>query len=171
MVNELIILGILHDKRMSGYDIKKLCETKFIHYSDVNTSSIYFSLKKLERQKLIEGKNVSGGHMIKKVFTITGAGKKELKESLVLHLSKSRFPKDSFNAGMSFANVLDKKTLKDLLLKRVGHFQKNLKTMREVKKRNLKRSVQYSLLFERGIMHMKTEIKWAKLAIKRLEKN
>jgi len=170
MVNELIILGIVYETPKTGYDIKKICETQFMHYSDVNTSSIYFSLKKLEKEKLIGGKNLKEGHLIKKVFTITTKGKEEFKRTLIEHISSKQFPKDSFNVGMSFANIIDKKTLKELLLKRLDNFEKSLKKMSSVRKEHSKKlPPHYELLFSRGEMHMKTEIKWLKWSIKQVE--
>lgn len=162
MTNELIILGLLYEKAMSGYDIKKICENKFIHYSDVNTSSIYFSLKKLEKEKFIAGKEFKEGHMIKTVFTITSKGKKRCDELIKESMSKKAFPKDEFNVGLSFASNIDKKELIQILSMRKDSFEKGLIMMSNAQKvcKNSKLSKNDNFLFDRGIMHMKTEIKW-----------
>lgn len=168
MTNELIILGLLYENAMSGYDIKKICEEKFTHYSDVNTSSIYFSLKKLEKLGFIIGKDVKEGHMIKKVFTITTKGKNKCNDLIKESLSIPAFPKDEFNVGLSFANHINKKELIEILNKRKDSFKKGIIMMENARKTctNSKLSDNNNMLFERGIMHMKTEIIWLEKMIK-----
>jgi len=171
LTNELIILGVLHNKPMTGYDIKKICEEQFMHYSDVNTSSIYLSLKNLEKEGFLISKSIQEGHMIKNVYSITSKGRKELKNHLIEKLSKSSFPKDNFNVGLSFSNTIQKKEFLEILKKRKEAFLKSLDIMKKVKNKYLKQKKvgeNYEILFERGIMHMNTEIDWILWAEKKL---
>jgi len=52
----------------SGYEMKKICHEQFTHYTDINLSSIYSTLKGLEKNAMIkrqgrprreDGENVS----------------------------------------------------------------------------------------------------------------
>ncbi|RKY44537.1 MAG: PadR family transcriptional regulator, partial [Candidatus Omnitrophota bacterium] len=48
MIQKLVILGLLKNKPSSGYDIKKFIEKDLKIFTDLDTHSIYYPLKKME---------------------------------------------------------------------------------------------------------------------------
>lgn len=74
---KIIVLKILNEKSLSGYDLVKEIHTSTQHWKP-SFGSIYPLLKDLHTKKLVTI-NVIGR---KKVYSITSAGKKKLKEIL-----------------------------------------------------------------------------------------
>jgi DNA-binding PadR family transcriptional regulator len=78
MIQKLIILGLLKEHRSSGYDIKKFIEKKLGAFSQLDTQSIYYPLKKMEREGLIKKSELEGQtHLKKYMYSLTAKGEKE----------------------------------------------------------------------------------------------
>ncbi len=170
MTTELILLGMLHEKPLTGYEMKKICQEQFMHYTDINLSSIYSTLKRLEREERIKGKTVQGERMEKNVFTITDSGKEQFKILLEKHLSDISLHGFGFNAALTFIKHTDKKHLLDLLEKRKEIFLTYLDKITCVKEEKCSEKMQkHKILFDRGIAHVKAEISWIKQAIEELK--
>jgi DNA-binding PadR family transcriptional regulator len=109
MVQKLIILGILKDEPSSGYDIKKFIGKKLEIFSELNTQSIYYPLKKMEREGLIKRKGLRGKKHLKYIYYITPKGEREFnnlcKEALI---SKKR-PFIDIDIPLYFLPALEKK--------------------------------------------------------------
>ena len=55
--NELVVLGLLSEKPMYGYQLYQEIERREMeHWAQVNLASIYNTLNRLQKDKLIEGK-------------------------------------------------------------------------------------------------------------------
>jgi DNA-binding PadR family transcriptional regulator len=82
MVNtDLIILGMIYLMPSHGYQLKKNIKESFGNpYFKLNNNVLYPTLAKMEQECLIEGKEMPGEKMNKKVYRITEKGKKELLE-------------------------------------------------------------------------------------------
>jgi len=166
MTTELILLGLLNGKPMTGYEMKKVCKNQFLNYTDINTSSIYTTLKRFEKATLIKGKTVQGERLEKNIFTITDLGKKYFIEILEQELRESSMTGSGFNAALTFAEHMDKKKLKLILEERKKifqtYFEKIISMHDECKDKK-------KILFDRGISHVKAEISWIKQAIEELK--
>ena len=84
-MTRLLVLGLLDDHPMSGYDIQqKISGADAERWGGVLVGSIYHALNKLEQEKHIELSGVEQtGHRQKAVYKITNQGKEHLR-SLVL---------------------------------------------------------------------------------------
>ncbi len=82
MVNtDLIILGMLYFFPSHGYQLKKSFKESFGNpYLKLNNNVLYPTLAKLEKNGLIEGKEMPGEKMNRKVYHISEEGKKEFLE-------------------------------------------------------------------------------------------
>ena len=69
---DVLILGALREKPMSGYDFMGLTSKKF--YVNMSPGIIYSTLYSMERKGLIEGEN----RKRKRVYTLTPKGKETL---------------------------------------------------------------------------------------------
>ena len=56
MIQRLIILGLLKQGSLSGYDIKKKMEKDLGIFSNVESQSVYYSLRQMEREGFIQKK-------------------------------------------------------------------------------------------------------------------
>ncbi|HTX61189.1 MAG TPA: PadR family transcriptional regulator [Methanobacterium sp.] len=82
MVNsELIILGMIYLKPGHGYALKKNVKEYFGNpYFKLNNNVLYSTLKNLEENGFIEGEEITGEKINKKIYHITENGKKHLTE-------------------------------------------------------------------------------------------
>lgn len=170
MTTEMILLGMMHEKSLSGYEMKKICHEQFTHYTDINLSSIYSTLNRLEKNALIKGKIVQGARMEKKVFTITEEGKKQFKKLLDEHIKDHTLPGFRFNSALTFAHHINKKLLKEILEERRKMFKEYLIKFEKAKEGMGKEKLEKSeILLNRGMSHMKAELEWIKQAIEELK--
>jgi DNA-binding PadR family transcriptional regulator len=73
---EYIILGFLMKKEMSGYDLKQWMTHSTSYFFDASFGSIYPALKRLEEKGYICFQEVLESNKFKKMYAITGEGKK-----------------------------------------------------------------------------------------------
>ena len=91
---ELIVLEIILEmESISGYDLNRLIEERGIReWADIGTTSIYLSLKKLEKKKFVSwilDKNKTGKGPLPRRFSVTNQGKKILTNEILHSLSLS----------------------------------------------------------------------------------
>lgn len=93
-----VILGLLSQQELSGYDIKKLFETEINDFWYANHSQIYPELIKMEADGLITSRlDIVGEKLEKKYYSLTDEGQTVLKQWLTAPLpipapSKDEFP-------------------------------------------------------------------------------
>lgn len=81
---KFLILGLLSEESLSGYEIKKIVDMRFSFFWSESYGQIYPQLKKLSEDKLIEEislNEIESSKIIKK-YSITDKGRIELKEWL-----------------------------------------------------------------------------------------
>jgi DNA-binding PadR family transcriptional regulator len=125
MIQNLIILGFLKKNPSSGYDIKKFIQKELGVFSEFQNQSIYYPLRKMERQGLIKKKEAKGSWRLKKyIYSITAKGDKLFaglcKKAL---LSQSR-PFIELDIVLYFLPFLDKKEILPLLRLRLRFLEK-----------------------------------------------
>jgi PadR family transcriptional regulator AphA len=75
-----VILGLLSEEPMSGYDIKKIIQMRFQFFWKESYGQIYPELSRMEVEGLVEIlPQDKGTHRPKKVYGITDAGRESLK--------------------------------------------------------------------------------------------
>jgi DNA-binding PadR family transcriptional regulator len=91
---ELIILGALQGMPMHGYGLKQgLMASYGNRYFKLSNSSLYRALAKLESEGYIEGKKVPQENVPDRVmYSVTGPGKKRLKEKAAAPVKPSTTP-------------------------------------------------------------------------------
>ncbi|MCM8787262.1 MAG: PadR family transcriptional regulator [Candidatus Omnitrophica bacterium] len=107
---EIIILGFLKERQASGYDIKKFIEKKLDLFSGIDTSSIYYPLQKMEKDGLIQKKELRGQtHLKKYVYKLTEKGEKEFIKLCNKTLISPRRPSIDIDIPLYFLPHLPKK--------------------------------------------------------------
>jgi PadR family transcriptional regulator PadR len=86
---ELLILGVLQEKRRHGYDIARVIEERSDGAITFHSATLYPTLYRLERKGLITGQWVErAGERRRRFYSITRAGRKVLGEQ---HTAWSHF--------------------------------------------------------------------------------
>jgi PadR family transcriptional regulator AphA len=77
-----VVLGMIGLGARSGYDVKQLVELSIRFFWTISHAQIYPSLELLEDRSLIRGRSDPRGRRRRRVFQITAAGQRELREWL-----------------------------------------------------------------------------------------
>lgn len=79
MSTRLVILGILRDRPLHGYEIKKVIEEHMADWTSIAFGSIYFAIDKMSDEGLIEKVSVEqqGKRPSRSVYKITEKGREE----------------------------------------------------------------------------------------------
>ena len=115
-----ICLAILYDGESTGYEIRKLSvEGEYAYFVDASYGSIYPALAKLEAEKLVTSRvEVQDGKPAKKIYAITGAGRKAFIDSLFEKLGDDEF-RSEFLLFARFASELPAALIEQRLNERV----------------------------------------------------
>ena len=105
---EFIILQIIYERhKVSGYDIDQwIKERGYREWTDIGTTSIYMGLSKLGKKRLVSSYLDTakyGRGPLPRKFSITDAGKKMLKEEILLALSCCR--ERDYRFDLAFAAI------------------------------------------------------------------
>lgn len=72
---DLLVLGTLMNKPLHGYELKQLVDTLHVElWAGITLSSIYHSLRKLEKNAIVSMEKEMKGHMEIRIYTITELG-------------------------------------------------------------------------------------------------
>ena len=160
--NELVVLGLLSEKPMHGYQLYQEIEKREMeHWAQVNLASIYNTLNRLQKEKLIQGKGERPGKMPeRRVYHITPKGEKRLGELVEMALNEKKMPHDSFIVGVFFLQGLSKeKILISLLQKKRQLHKVILRIQKLYADERKKMPFNREFLFKRGISHLRLNIK------------
>jgi len=160
--NELVVLGLLNQEPMHGYQLYHEIEKRYMEtWAQVNLASIYNTLDRLKRDQMVEAKKEKPGRMPEReVFHITPKGKKRLSHLVEEALTDHHMPPDNFAVGVAFLFGLSKKKALECLEKK-GNCLKKAKAHLENLGRELNRClpVNWKFLLRHGIDHIQLNIK------------
>lgn len=109
MLVRIVILGLLSQKSMTGYEIQQTLELGFTEgWAGILPGSIYHALKKLENEKLVEIVQVKQtGNRIRTIYGINTAGRSELNELLLSTFKTADlpFPSDIYMSLVFINNI------------------------------------------------------------------
>lgn len=115
-IQELVILGLLNQNPEHGYQIKKFLKQVLALYADIETESIYYPLKILEEQGMVQKKVGRQGQRPEKyVYSITPAGKLYFQELLVKNILFLRRPFVNIDLSLYFLPTMDNRVVQHKL--------------------------------------------------------
>jgi DNA-binding PadR family transcriptional regulator len=160
--NELVVLGLLGEKPMYGYQLYQEVEKREMeHWAQVNLASIYNTLNRLQKDKLIQGKGEKPGKMPeRKVYHITSKGRKRLEDLVQMALNEQKMPQDSFIVGVAFLQGLSKEKILDSLSKKKEQLHKVVERIERIYQDGCcKMPYNWKFILEIGIFHLRVSIK------------
>ncbi len=162
---ELAVLSLVAQQPRHGYEIEQVIEERGMRrWTEIGFSSIYFLLKKLERQKLIKGeweKTKRGRERWAKVYRPTPAGQEAFRAAIIEVLS---MPQPSPRPLMLGLANLPAVTPSEAMAA-LGQYSQNLKTKMEILRTaldNKQHSHPYFVdaMFELGLKVIQAELEW-----------
>ncbi|MCD6093609.1 MAG: PadR family transcriptional regulator [Candidatus Omnitrophica bacterium] len=157
MIQRLVILGFLKRNPCCGYDIRKFIERELSIFSQLNTTSIYYPLRKMEGEGLVRKKEIKENHLKKYIYEITPKGEREFLRLCKSALSSQRRPFMEIDIPLYFLSFLKKEEILPFLRLHLRFLNRAHKWLKERKKefRNLPKSIQ--LIIEHHIKLVKAE--------------
>lgn len=169
MSTKYAILGLLHQRPMHGYEIKKEFEKSVSHIWSINVGQLYTLLKKMEVEEVIVQREMPQDNARDKiVYEITEAGKSELQKWLTAPVL-NRHTKDEFFLKMMFLTQIEKDKAMLCVDEQIKTIEKQYESYKAIKADHGDRMEEFmSLLLEASIMHSEVDINWLKLYKKRM---
>lgn len=163
------ILGLLNQRPMHGYEIKKEFEKSVSFIWSINIGQLYTLLKKMEKEKEIVKKEVSQKNKPDKlVYKITDKGKSNLRKWLSEPVVM-RQTKDEFYLKMMFLTEAKKEDAKKYIDEQMDIIKKQLNEFNKIKNTNENNRNKFiSVLLEASIMHFQVDIQWLNLYKERM---
>ncbi len=171
--NELVVLGLLNQKPMHGYQLYHEIErTRMEFWAQVNLASIYNTLNRLEQRKMIEPKREKPGRMPERsVYRITKKGKEKLASLVEQTLKDNRIPQANVVVGVAFIKGLPKRKAVDCLKYKKEFFQKTLKHLLKAEKDEGKdMPFPWEFILQSAINHLRQGIKSINALIEQIQK-
>lgn len=169
MTNDFILLGLLFDGPKHGYQIKKLIRDINSRFSNIQTTSIYYPLRQLEKRGLIR-KNIGrkGRRPEKYTYNITDAGSKILEKLLVRNFLTLQRPFINLDLSLYFVPMFRKGVIAKCLKERLRGLTKIEKWLKktEASFTNKKMPIHLRLIIIHNLELMKTEIRFTEYILK-----
>jgi len=169
---EYIILGMLMQNEMSGYDLKQWMVECTSYFFDASFGSIYPALKRMEDKGYIVYRETVEGSKFKKLYTITETGKSYFLDWLEkpINFTKSNH---SYLVNIYFYNHLPIEKAMANLQQFVEILEKHLNEVNMQKEEaekmyNTKNNFKYSTIIC-GTYYFQSIIDWCNDLIKQLE--
>ena len=167
-VTEIFLLSLIGQNPRYGYEILQfLEETNAKFWINISMTYVYKLLKNFEQRGWVKAKMVkSGNRPSKKIFQITSAGKKALKEEL----SEERFKFEDiyFNIDVALAvyTITDQSfDLRNLIAKQINHVEEELgqfNVENAIAKKLTEDALFAMLIIQHRIGFLQSELNWLK---------
>ena len=173
------ILGLVNRMPMTGYDITgEFNNNHLANFWYAKHSQVYPELGRLADEGLLTCQVViQGEKMEKKLYTITEAGRQELKEWLLQEDPLGPTPKDVFRLRMYFSDFISREEMKTHLKNQIKKHMDKRQYLLDIMEHNHQNHVpalgtkEYGdfLVLEGAILRESSYIEWLENAMKREE--
>ena len=167
MILEFALLGFLNKGPGTGYELQKKIGQSINHFWTSTQSQIYRTLRKMEKDNLIESKiHFQDDRPNKKIYSITEKGKKGLFDwlSSPIDIPNHRNP---FLVQLFFSGEIGRKSIISNLLRYKSEMEHRLQFLKSPEATQLTKSGSsntelfiYQALVDNGICLLQSEIDW-----------
>ena len=166
MERELLLLGLLRQHDMYGYQINDLIEAHLGTSINLTKPTAYRLLKNMAEQGWVSFREEKvGKRPTRRIYTITEMGNEKFKEMLVVSLGQFQPAEQTSTVCLAFLDTFPPKEALSLLEKRRGTINELLASMKSDD--NHHGSFQY--IIEHQIRHLETDLEWLTEIITRME--
>jgi DNA-binding PadR family transcriptional regulator len=157
MVKQLLLLGILMDGKMHGYQLNEYVKHAMNLYTDLKKSTAYFVLGKLEKEKYVSHQvEREGKRPERRVYQITKEGKLYFQELLRKCIRGYTPATLNDDIGIAFLDRLEVSEAKELLESKRQKIKDQLKKFDDIGDHgsNLRYAIDHSAAY------LKADLKW-----------
>ncbi|MCM8771183.1 MAG: PadR family transcriptional regulator [Candidatus Omnitrophica bacterium] len=167
----LLFLGLLKEGPKHGYEIKKRIKDILSIFAGVQLKSIYYPLKKLEKDGYLNKRIMKAGHRpTRYVYSLSPKGEAKFKELLNKSLIEFKRPLFSLDLSLYFLPYIKPRVATRRLRGRIqllNRLNRSLKNFLELQRQRRLSSYLLSIL-EHNIFMLEAEVKFLKRLIKNL---
>jgi len=167
MSTRLVILGLLRERPLHGYEIKQIIEEHMGDWTSIAFGSIYFALGKLAEEGFIEKVSTEkeGGRPSRSIYQITKTGRTEFLRLLRQVWGETERHYFAFDVGLFFMEALPVEEVKDYLRGRVAQLEAVVQHVTAHRAEQLAREEVPRLaaaIFDHSLAHFQAELDWTK---------
>lgn len=106
---KLILIGLLMRGDNHGYNLRKIIDDELSTLINVDNTSIYYTLNKMEKEGIVTYSTVSDSKRPQKnLYSITEKGRRVFKEMLLANMSNNKRPLLNIDISLYFIDLLEK---------------------------------------------------------------
>jgi DNA-binding PadR family transcriptional regulator len=167
MSTRLVIVGLLRERPLYGYEIKQIIEEHMGDWTNIAFGSIYFALGKLAEEGFIEkiATEQEGKRPSRSVYQITEAGQEEFLRLLRESLREVERHYYTIDIGLGFMEALPQEEVRDHLRGRVVELEAILEHVSEHRGEQLANQEMPRLaaaVFDHSLAHFQAELDWTR---------
>lgn len=175
MSTRMVILGILRDRPLHGYELKRILEQRMGDWASIAFGSIYFALGKLAGEGMIRKLEESreGNRPSRSIYGITEAGRKEFLRLLRGCWQEAERQQFSIDMGVAFMDALPPKEVCHHLGKRIRVLEDAQEHLQEHEAEQMdgQHVPQWArFIFSHTRLHTEAELAWTKSLLLWMEK-
>jgi len=174
MTVRLVILGLLREKPLYGYEIKQIIEEHMSDWTSIAFGSIYFALDKLADEKFVEKVNVEQDNKrpARSVYQITDQGRVEFLRLLRAGWQQDERQYFALDIYLFFLESLPLDEVKTYLRMRQAGLQTVLEHLQSHRAEELANPEVPRLamaIFDHTYVHTQAELNWVSDLLQKLE--
>jgi DNA-binding PadR family transcriptional regulator len=175
MAVRLVILGLLRERPLYGYEIKQIIEEHMGDWTSIAFGSIYFALDKLAEEKFVEKVEVAqeGKRPSRSVYQITDAGRFEFLRLLRAVWSELERQYFAIDVGLAFMDALPVDEIRGYLNRREVQLEEILKHLDSHQEETLaEQGTPRSAvaIFNHSRAHFRAELIWTRDLLAQVER-
>ena len=167
MSTRLVILGLLLDKPLHGYELKHIIEENMGDWTNIAFGSIYFALNKLNEEGYVEqiSQEKIGNRPSRSIYKINEKGKNEflsLLREIWQKYEREFYPLD---IALAFSKYISIDEIKGYIQNRIDKIENILKHLYNHKNEQLAKKEMPKMakaVFSHSEYHFKAELDWLK---------
>lgn len=172
---EIILLALLYEEDRYGYEIESIIEERNMrNWTKIGFSSIYNSLKNLEKKDLICSRyEEEYGSPARKVYFVNETTKEYVRETIKNILHSPRRVYSDFSIGMAFSQILTEEEVYQCLVKYRESLEKRRETILQnyTKEPEVQGKIHLKALFTYPLKLIEAEIDWINDILKEIKEN
>lgn len=176
MMVRLVILGLLREGPLHGYEIKQRIEERMGDWTSIAFGSIYYALNRLAGEGLIEAAATEqeGGRPSRTVYRITADGRAHFLRLLREVWAEVERQYYTVDVGLFFADALPRGEVEGYLEGRITHLKEamsNLEKHRDAEMADERVPRRAEMIFEHTLVHLWAEVAWAEDLLDRVRRD
>jgi len=174
MSTRLVILGLLRERPLYGYELKQIIEEHMGDWTNIAFGSIYYALGKLDEEGLIEQVAVEqeGRRPSRSVYQITEAGQAEFLRLLREVWGDVERHYYTIDVGLVFMQALPREEILGYLQGRIAQLEGIIRYVTEHQAEQMAQPEVPALaaaVFDHGLAHFRAELDWTRELLDRVE--